>query len=296
MITPHPPPPSPGRNMSLYAYHWSLSFNLSKIYTLHPLQCSAVELTAHLGVLTIHSAVFYRCLGFVLSVWKRCTERPETSSMDLTRLKTNCHTNSRQFLFSSSLFCAWSKGHSYVLQNPSKMCLHSGSQSIFGNTVQVAEILLCPSFTGMSTALPSTSKGSHSQLCSGLIILWHVSVLCCMVKRSASLLPFLYWREAEIDGQRYMHSFCHWRKGIATQVLCYNFKDEIPTRNSIRQKLRRCYLSFVLSRADGDIELIIINNNSVILKFTEGEMAQHLLVRRPVEYQDKMWWLQKFTA
>lgn len=40
--------------------------------------------------------------------------------------------------------------------------------------------------------------------------------------------------------------------------MCYNFKDKIPTRNSIRQKLRGCYLLLILSRADGDIKLIII--------------------------------------
>lgn len=40
--------------------------------------------------------------------------------------------------------------------------------------------------------------------------------------------------------------------------MCYNFKDKIPTRYSIRQKLMRCYLLFVLSRGDGDMKLVII--------------------------------------
>lgn len=193
MITPHPPPPPcPGRNTSLYAYHWSLSFNLSKIYTLHPLQCSAAELTAHLGVLTVHSVVFTNAQGLFSAFGNtalKALRLPPWTDQTEDELPHKLKT-----VFGVFLAFSVCEGHSYILLNPSKMCLHSGSQSIFGNIVQVAEILFCPP-PQVCQLLCQVLLGIPPHLCSGLIISRHVSVLCHMVKRSAFLLPFLHWRK-----------------------------------------------------------------------------------------------------
>ena len=47
-------------------------------------------------------------------------------------------------------------------------------------------------------------------------------------------------------------------QGVATEILCYNLRNEVPTRNSIETEIKELLLSFILSRADGGIKVIII--------------------------------------